>query len=549
MSNKKKNQKANTINILLLLIYIPYFIGVVLKLLCTPLLHSRHLLISLIKIITNAIKGLAGQVIKALKWCIHLIKNIIKTVLNKIISSFVQLRRIVTSVGKQLLNSIQIFLISMYQPALITILLTLSILTVSATTLMSIHHIEQQPYPKNVTDFRFQQPIIILDRHDVPIFTAFEKRPEKISEDSIPATLKNSVVTIEDPSFYSHHGLNFKSVFSLLSQFTNTRMYPYRTITQKLAYRSTSNENQLFGFLNELILTLRLEQKYSKEEILAMYLAIENFGTEVGANNAAEYYFNKQLSMLDQSQQLFLASLIRDELETKIAINYETNYQETLAYLKSKKVVSEDFVADHQDTPTYNPEAKLKNKANLSRYLFGELVASLQSTYDLQKGVVAHTSIDLLYQNKLEQQFIATFASASKSIPKAAVMISDPNQAAVLALTGQGVPIHELVTLKNYSDYSLSQFQNAPSSLTVFTALSTTDNREMALPVSNSAYVISQVKAAGETFSTYTDSEIISVWVGNQNSENDISQNVIESKNTLDQISNYLLKSKESSNK
>jgi penicillin-binding protein 1A len=133
--------------------------------------------------------------------------------------------------------------------------------------------------------------------------------------DQIPEDLKNAVIAVEDARFYEHHGLDVirlggAVVANITDGFGSEGA---STISQQVIKNSFFEEGQkkLTRKSQELWLAFQLERKYSKDEILEMYLnkIYYGVGNTYGVSKAAEIYFNKPLDELELHESAFIAGL------------------------------------------------------------------------------------------------------------------------------------------------------------------------------------------------------------------------------------------------
>ncbi len=134
--------------------------------------------------------------------------------------------------------------------------------------------------------------------------------------DAIPQRVVDAFLSAEDKTFYSHPGLDFFGiaravVTNVEAQFSDRRMVGASTITQQVAKNFLlTNEYSLDRKIKEAILALRIEQTYTKDHILELYLneIYLGFGS-YGVAAAAMNYFNKSLDELTLSEAAYLAGL------------------------------------------------------------------------------------------------------------------------------------------------------------------------------------------------------------------------------------------------
>ena len=132
----------------------------------------------------------------------------------------------------------------------------------------------------------------------------------------IPQHIINTFLAAEDKNFYSHQGVDLKSIIRAIVQnlkkiSLGKRPTGASTITQQVAKNFLlTNEVSLSRKIKEAILAFRLEKAYSKEKLLELYLnEIYLGGGAYGVAAAALYYFNKSLDELTIAEAAYLASL------------------------------------------------------------------------------------------------------------------------------------------------------------------------------------------------------------------------------------------------
>jgi penicillin-binding protein 1A len=132
----------------------------------------------------------------------------------------------------------------------------------------------------------------------------------------IPQVMKDAVLSIEDRRFYKHWGLDmfriFGAAFSNLAERRTAQ--GASTITQQLARNLFLTHEQTFSRkIKEQILALRIEQAYSKDEILELYLNQIYFGDGAyGVEAAAHHFLGKKIGDVSLSEAALLAGLPRN---------------------------------------------------------------------------------------------------------------------------------------------------------------------------------------------------------------------------------------------
>lgn len=168
----------------------------------------------------------------------------------------------------------------------------------------------------------------------------------------IPDHVKNAFIAIEDKRFYSHKGIDFKGI--MRATLNNVKSVSLKegasTITQQLIKNTQlTNEKTLKRKVAEIKMAIMLEKKYSKNDILNMYLNTIYFGGNCyGITSASEYYFNKSPKNLTVSEGATLAGII------KAPSSYSpfNNYQKCLK--RRNTVLREMFSQGYLKIDEYN---------------------------------------------------------------------------------------------------------------------------------------------------------------------------------------------------
>ena len=138
-----------------------------------------------------------------------------------------------------------------------------------------------------------------------------------ISYDALPAHLVNALVATEDERFYSHSGIDFRGTFRAVAYLGQRG--GASTITQQLArqlfvgVRSRNKIQAITQKIKEWVLAVMLERRYTKQEIIAMYLNIYDFGYQAdGIQSAAKIYFNKTPKTLSIEEAATLVGMLKN---------------------------------------------------------------------------------------------------------------------------------------------------------------------------------------------------------------------------------------------
>jgi penicillin-binding protein 1C len=161
---------------------------------------------------------------------------------------------------------------------------------------------------------------VVVDRNGTPLYEARSSdgtRAIRLGAADLPQMLIDATIAAEDHRFWSHPGIDPISIARALK--TNLAegsvVEGGSTITQQVAKlllnrRSPKRTRGWIAKVQEAVLALRLEHKFAKREILAMYLNLAGYGNQIaGAERASRAYFGVSASMLTPAQAAFLAGL------------------------------------------------------------------------------------------------------------------------------------------------------------------------------------------------------------------------------------------------
>ncbi|UCF89273.1 MAG: PBP1A family penicillin-binding protein [bacterium] len=169
------------------------------------------------------------------------------------------------------------------------------------------------PKLKNIGDYRPSLPTIMYDRNGEEAARFFIENRELISIDQVPRQVINAVLAIEDSSYYEHKGLDYLGIFrAFLKNLRAGRVVQGgSTITQQVAKSLLlSNERTYSRKLKEAILARRMDKRFTKDEVLEIYMNQSYFGNgSYGIESAALNYFQKHVWELSLAETALLAGL------------------------------------------------------------------------------------------------------------------------------------------------------------------------------------------------------------------------------------------------
>lgn len=172
---------------------------------------------------------------------------------------------------------------------------------------------KELPDIKNPDALLARQSLVLQDRDGNELYRFYDEEDRTfITLDAIPLHLQNAVIAIEDKRFYTRPCIDMRAVVrASIANMTDFKSQGASTITQQLARKALlTPEKTLERKIKEIMLSCQLERRYSKSEILELYLNWISFGHGIaGVKQAARRYFGTDVEDLSLAQSAILASL------------------------------------------------------------------------------------------------------------------------------------------------------------------------------------------------------------------------------------------------
>ncbi|WOD38611.1 penicillin-binding protein 1A [Nodosilinea sp. E11] len=285
-----------------------------------------------------------------------------------------------------------------------------------------------------------------------------EANREVVDTDEMSPHLKRAVLAIEDSYFYSHNGINPSSVGRALlaNAEAGSTVEGGSTITMQLVKNLfLTPERAISRKVAEAVLALRLEQIFSKDEILEMYLNQVYWGhNNYGVETAAQSYFNKSASDLNLPEAAMMAGLIQAPESYSPFHNYQSTKQRQAVVLNRMRqlgwITPEEEVAA-REAPLLIGEVK-SFRSSISPYITEAAVQELKQRFGneavVKGGMRVQTTVDLGMQQMAEATVQRHNARIRNIADQMALVSIDPRTHFVKAMVG-GV------------DYQKSQFNRA----------------------------------------------------------------------------------------
>lgn len=297
----------------------------------------------------------------------------------------------------------------------------------------------------------------LLDRNDKVIYQVFENKniiPVEIKK--LPQHVIQATIAIEDKNFYNHGGFSVVSIFrAALRNLIFRRSEGGSTLTQQLIKNTLlSSEKTYMRKLKEFILAIELERRYSKDEILEMYLnQIPYGGTYYGIESASQNYFDKNAQDLTVLEAAVLAGFPQSPSK------YSPFIGERFAYIDRTKDVlrrmrEDKYITRVQEKKLVEQLPKVRFSRDRAKVPAAHFVFYIKDQLDklfsddalYRKGLVIKTTLDLDMQKETEK-IVADEIEKSKGldIENGAVVIMEPHSGAIISMVGS-------------SDYSNERF-------------------------------------------------------------------------------------------
>ena len=262
----------------------------------------------------------------------------------------------------------------------------------------------------------------------------FNDNRTPISYDEIPSSMIDALVATEDERFYSHSGIDFKgtarALFYLGSKGGGS------TITQQLArqlftgVRSRNKLEAVIQKIKEWVIAIRLERRYTKSEIITMYLNIYDFNYNAdGIRSASAIYFSKMPKEMSLSESAMLVGMLKNSslynplrrpelVRERRNIVYQQMLRNNLIDQKEK-----DSLAALPIEVDFNPQSHREGIATYFRAYLQKFMRSWiannpkkdGSSYNLYlDGLSIYTTIDSRLQTYAEQAVGAHMSTLQK---------------------------------------------------------------------------------------------------------------------------------------
>ncbi len=311
-----------------------------------------------------------------------------------------------------------------------------------------LYYAKDLPRPERFSELSFAEPTRIYDKTgEHLLYELYGKEKRKAAAlQEIPDSLKNAIVATEDANFYSHWGIDPKGLAR--AAITNimhlSRSQGGSTITQQLVRTAfLSRTKTIDRKIKELVLTLELERRYSKNQILEFYLNQVPLGLSAyGVAEAANAYFAKEVKDFSLEESAALAAMIQ-----------APSYYSPFGPHKEELLRRKDYVLQRMVERRYvsqeQADAAKKQPIAFSGSVYGieaphfslmvadELVSSYGEDFVRENGLKVITTLDWDLQKEAESA-VQKFSeqNITYGAHNAALVAIDPRTGKILAMVG-----------------------------------------------------------------------------------------------------------------
>lgn len=279
--------------------------------------------------------------------------------------------------------------------------------------------------------------------------TLSEERRIPVSIDKIPKHVQQAFIAIEDNRFYEHSGIDYRGTArALISTLSGREVQGGSTITQQLAKNAfLTQERSIVRKIKEAFIAKELEYKYTKDEILSMYLNRIYFGQGAyGIESASMYYFGKHVQDLNIAEAACLAAIPKSP-------NYYNPFENPQESKKRQELVIDQMVkygfineAQGEQAKTtkivYNNAHKTQNDPRT--YFFDMIIQKVIDEVGADAlykgGLKIYTTLDTDMQKAAENamHFLPSYYTDNNKLtqPQMALVAVDPKTGYIKAMIG-----------------------------------------------------------------------------------------------------------------
>lgn len=315
----------------------------------------------------------------------------------------------------------------------------------------------------------------IYDRTgDVLLYEVYnEEKRTSIPFEKIPRNVKNATIAIEDSHFYTHAGISIPSIIrSFLTDLAHGR-FLYAggsTITQQLVKNALlTSEKTLTRKIKEGVLAIKIERRYTKDEILHLYLNEIPYGSNAyGVEAASQTFFGKSAETITLAEAAYLAALPK-------APSYYSPYGNHTNELEARKnsvltrMKDLGFITDEDEKSAKKERVIFLTPTHLGirsphfvMYVLEQLTEQYGEEFLRSQGLVVRTTLNTTLQNYAEEiiKKHAPIIEKDFNATNAGLIAINPKNGEILAMVGS----RDYFDKKNEGNFNVTTANRQPGS-------------------------------------------------------------------------------------
>ena len=322
------------------------------------------------------------------------------------------------------------------------------------------------PQIRSLERFRPDAVTRIYSADKILLAELFLEKREPVSLSIIPKDLKAALIATEDRKFYSHSGVDLKGIARAIIKdiWAGEFVEGASTITQQLAKTLfLTPRKTLVRKLKEAILAFQLERRYTKDEILELYLNQVYFGSGAyGVQSAAKIFFGKSVENLSVAECALVAAMPKSPSRYSPLVNRELAVKRrniVLRQMRDTGIIDENL---YQQALNEKLTLRSASPAEHPAPFFVEYVKkfmenTLGSDSVYKGGLTVHTTLDFKMQIAADQAVTNGLAALEARMHKHGISEPDP-QAALIAID---VQTGGILAMTGGKDYRQSPYNRA----------------------------------------------------------------------------------------
>jgi len=282
----------------------------------------------------------------------------------------------------------------------------------------------------------------------------YSENREFIKLEDVPEYIKQGLLATEDRAFYSHSGMDLRGIIRALVKDIITGRFAEgaSTLSQQLIRTLfLTKEKKLVRKIKEAILTIQLEKRYTKNEILELYFNQVNFGSGAyGIKAAARKFFGKHVDDLTLAECALIAGMPQAPSRISPLISLEKAEKRrnlVLRQMLKTGAISPDLyeLAIREEIDISGRQIKQVKARCFINYLRPQIeeIAGIDTLY--KKSLSIHTTLNLKMQEASDQSISKGLSLLKQRMikngiknasPQAALIVIDLNDGAIRAMSG-----------------------------------------------------------------------------------------------------------------